>query len=463
MNLRIKMIFDPHPEQLWSIEKPQLPKRSHLYHLPPVGVGTPFVESLTSYIARLAKSHSVFPGILLSKEIVPLVPKVYRSTNLFGTRNLTGAVNGTGTMALDLLQALETLTLRNDLPFLTLISWTNVLPQRKLLRPVRAWCPVCYEDWRSTKQIIYEPLIWSIEALTLCPLHRKRLHFQCPHCRCQLPPLAAYSQPGYCSKCLKWLGISFHSEQSDSKALGEEELVWQIFVSDSIGELLAAAPHLPQPLLRERVAQALCTYVAKVTEGNIAAFARLLQIPKNKVWMWHSGKVLPQLNVLLKVCYCLRTSVLNFLTKDLVEENLNLMTTLFPIQLLDQLTQPPPVESRLNRVQRLLEGVLQRDEQQPPPMTEVAKRLGHDKRVLRRRFPELCRAISARYLEYKKEARAERIKQCCEEVQQAVKQLYTQGLYPSEANVSKLLARPGCFRDKEVRAALEEARRQLGV
>jgi hypothetical protein len=457
------MIVDPNSVNLWSIEKPQLPKRSRLYHLPPVGVGTPFVESLTSYIARLAKSHSVFPGILLSKEIVPLVPKVYRSTNLFGTRNLTGAVNGTGTMALDLVQALETLTLRNDLPFLTLISWTNVLPQRKLLRPVRAWCPTCYEEWRSTKQIIYEPLMWSIEALTLCPLHRKRLHFQCPHCRCQLSPLAPYSQPGYCSKCLKWLGISSNSEQSNSKVLGEEELVWQIFVSDSIGKLLAAAPHLPQPLLRERMAQAFCAYVTQVTEGNIAAFARLLQIPKNKVWMWHSGKVLPQLNVLLKVCYCLRTSVLNFLLKDTVEENVNLMTTLPQTQVVNQFTQSPNVESDLNRVQRLLEGVLQGDEEPPPPMTEVAKHLGYDKRVLRRRFPGLCRAISAQYLQYKKEARAERIKQCCEEVQQAVKHLYTQGVYPSEANVSKTLARPGCFRDKEVRAALQQARCQLGV
>jgi hypothetical protein len=234
-------------------------------------------------------------------------------------------------------------------------------------------------------------------------------------------------------------------------------------VSDSIGELLAAAPHLPQPLLRERVAQCFCAYVAQVTEGNIAAFARLLQIPKNKVWMWHSGKVLPQLNVLLKVCYCLRTSVLNFLTKDTVEENVNLMVTLSQTQVTNQLTQAPNVESDLNQAQRLLEGVLQGDEEPLPPMTEVAKRLGYDKRVLRRRFPDLCRAISAQYLEYKKEARTQRIKQCCEEVKQVVKKLYAQGVYPSEAHVSKTLARPGCFRDKEVRAALQQARCQLGV
>jgi hypothetical protein len=262
---------------------------------------------------------------------------------------------------------------------------------------------------------------------------------------------------------LKWLGISSHPEQSNSKALGEEELVWQIFVSDSIGELLAAAPHLPQPLLRERVAQAFSAYVAKVTEGNIAAFARLLQIPKNKMWMWQSGQVLPQLNVLLKICYCLRTSVLHFLTEYTVEENVDLITTLSQTQTVNQLTQLPNMESDLSRVQRFLEDVLHGEEEPPPPMTEVAKRLGRDRRVLRRRFPELCMAISARYLEYKKEARTKRIKQCCEEVKQVVKKLYTQGIYPSEAHVSNILERPGCFRDKEVRAALQEARRQLGV
>ncbi len=449
-------------EELWSPGKLQLPERSRLHHLPPVGIGTPFVESLTSYIVRLAESHSVLPGTLMSREIVPLVPKVYRSTNLFSTRNLTGALNGTGTMALDLLQALEILTLHNDLHFLTLITWTNVLPQRKLLRPIRAWCSACYEEWRSTQQVIYEPLIWSIEEVTVCPHHWKRLHLQCPHCNHQLPPLAPRSGSGHCSNCLKWLGISSNSEPFDCKPLGEEELLWQIFVSASIGELLAAAPHLPQPLLRERVAQAFCTYVAQVTKGNIAAFARLLQIPKNKVWMWHSGKVLPQLNVLLKVSYCLRTSVLNFLTKEMSGKNFNLITTLPQLHVVNRLNQLPNVEHDFNQVQRLLKAVLQTDEK-PPPMTEVAKSLGRDKRVLRRRFPDLCKAISARYLEYKKEARTERIKRCCEEVQQVVKKLHSQGVYPSEAHVSKILARPGCFRDKEVRAALQEARHQLGV
>ncbi len=67
------------------------------------------------------------------------------------------------------------------------------------------------------------------------------------------------------------------------------------------------------------------------------------------------------------------------------------------------------------------------------------------------------------YVRYKSEARLTRIQQCCEKVQQAVKKLHAEGLYPTEARVSKFLAQPGCCRDKEVRAALREARRELGL
>ncbi|MCL6754432.1 hypothetical protein KBT16_27020 [Nostoc sp. CCCryo 231-06] len=62
-----------------------------------------------------------------------------------------------------------------------------------------------------------------------------------------------------------------------------------------------------------------------------------------------------------------------------------------------------------------------------------------------------------------KESRIKRIEQCCEEVKQAVTQFHTEGIYPSEAAISRLLAKPGCFRDKEVRAALRAARREIGL
>ncbi|MEH2115801.1 hypothetical protein [Nostoc sp.] len=75
-------------------------------------------------------------------------------------------------------------------------------------------------------------------------------------------------------------------------------------------------------------------------------------------------------------------------------------------------------------------------------MTAVAKRLEYPKRVLYRHFPELCRAISAEYVKYMKESCIKRIEQFCEELKQAVRQVHTEGIYPSEAAISRLLAKP---------------------
>lgn len=447
----------------WDLKKLAIPSRSRLYPLEPVGIGTPLVESLTGYISRLAEAHCVTPKVLISKELVSFIPKTYKTTNLFEMRSLTGAVNGTGTMAFDLLKVLESLTLRSDLRFLTLLTWTDIFPQRKLLRSKRAWCPYCYEEWYSSKnKVIYEPLIWFFEAVKVCHYHNQPLWQQCPHCKKEIPPLASYSRTGYCPYCLGWLGISANYQSSHNTPPSKEEMIWQTWVIKNLGELLATSPYLSELLQREIVAQAFCRYIKHLSEGNIAAFARMLKIPKNKVWMWQTGKVLPELNVILKICFTLQVSVLDFLTQESVKLNSSPFPALPKNQVINRSSKKSETNFHKECIQQLLEDVLQRNEQ-PLPMTEVAKRLGHPKRILYRHFPELCKAISAQYIKYMKESRVKRIEKCCEEVKQAVKQFHNQGTYPSEAAISKLLAKPGCFRDKEVRNALKAARKEIGL
>lgn len=96
-------------------------------------------------------------------------------------------------------------------------------------------------------------------------------------------------------------------------------------------------------------------------------------------------------------------------------------------------------------------------------LSAIAKQLGYHRRTLTNNFPELCQQISADYLEYKKSLRVTRIKECCEDVEQAVIRLNSKGIYPSEANVAKILSRPGNLREKEVREALSKARQKLGM
>ena len=448
--------------ELWDLTKPVVLPRSRLYHLEPVGVGTAYVESLTGYIARLAESHCLLPGVLISKFIAPLVKKAYfqASANM-GLRalfNRSPALNGTGIMALDFVQALEILTLRSELRFLTLLICSQIIPSRGLFRTKRAWCPACYKEWHLSGQVVYEPLLWTIEPVRVCPHHHQPLCDQCPYCHQQLPLLGWRSRPGYCSNCGEWLGI--HLDTTPSTELLHDDLKYQLWLVDVIGELIAAAPYLSSTLARENIAKSLRSAVDIVAEGNVAAFARLLKMPKNTVWMWHTGKVVPQLDVLLQVCYCLGISLLNFLTNEAIHTELRIKITQ---KSLTRQRPQRPAQKSFNSIQvgQVLLSALNSAEEPPPTMKEVAERLDYNRRTISRHFPDLCRAISAKSRLYRKAAHEKKIGCSCEEVRQIALKLHHQSVYPSESRVSKLMTRPGDLRYKKVRATLQEVQSEL--
>src|SRR5690349_6811021 len=100
-----------------------IPPRSNLYHLVPVGIGIPAVESLTSYIMRLAQAHSVSTRTLVVDQLFPLYGRPYllhHSLRLFWNEQAR-ALNGTNTSTRDLVRVVEHLTRRSDLHMLTML------------------------------------------------------------------------------------------------------------------------------------------------------------------------------------------------------------------------------------------------------------------------------------------------------------------------------------------------------
>src|SRR5206468_10800189 len=118
----------------WALARPGVPPRSRLFHLEPVGVGTAEAESLTGYVARLAEAHGVRVRELVLHEILPLLDRPHLAAThdpgLLSAfwRNETRALNGTRALARGLVRALARLTGRRDLRYLTLLTWTELLP-----------------------------------------------------------------------------------------------------------------------------------------------------------------------------------------------------------------------------------------------------------------------------------------------------------------------------------------------
>lgn len=452
----------------WELKKQTIPHRSRLFQLEPIGLNTPLVESLTGYIARLAEAHCVLPGVLMERELALFIKEFPKNISLNNHSGRTGVfghtatLNGVGVMAADWVRALEALTLRNELRFLTMLTWAEVFPAKGLLRKNWAYCPACFQEWYYKGQIIYEPLLWALKEVDICPYHHQPLFFQCLHCGQSVVPLAWRSRPGYCSKCGQWQGISLDIEFSVKGSQSAEQLKRQLICANSIGELIAAQGSVSWTPSREKIKKAFSICIDKITQSNIAAFANLIGKPKNTVWTWRTGKAIPQLNVLAQVCYCLKISVLDFLSCDSLADKLDETQTISSIQI-SNIEICPRKNSNLNQLKQALEAIKDSEEYPPQCMEDVAKCLGYNVRYLRRHFLDLCRAISAKYIDYRKTLRSQRIEQCCQEVRQVALEIYDEGGNPTRSKIASRLSKPAYFRDKNVCAALLAVQKQLGL
>lgn len=133
---------------------PTIPPRSRLFHLEPIGLGTPYVESLTSYINRLARLHFVQLRKLITQEVLPLLRISSSSKADIDPKESQSiaTLNGITPQVGEWVRALAQLTLREGLQFLSMLTWSNIADQKGVVRSIRAWCPVCYDEWQRTSR-----------------------------------------------------------------------------------------------------------------------------------------------------------------------------------------------------------------------------------------------------------------------------------------------------------------------
>jgi Fe-S-cluster containining protein len=488
-----------------------LPPRSYLYPLEPKGIGTPFTESLISYMIRLAKVYCVSPKVLVIQEILPLLDLSPSYTYRIHARwseegqNLNDLNASTAKWT----QALKQLTSRDDLHLLTMMTWSGVLSQSGMFRDTKAWCSACYNEWHASQEV-YEPLLWAFQAVTVCPRHCQPLSLRCSRQECgrSLPALSKKSLPGYCPWCGIWLGTTLR--ERTTKALQEDDKR-SCWIANAIGELIAMAKSFVASPHKEMFSS---TIRSQMTKLNVSAAASQMLVSPELLYSWSRGKRKPQLSTLLQVSLGLCTSPLELLTGNAVSalvdgcrtstEHLQdihggrRITPSRPDEVLRALEAvllsecKPTVKevakdlgysntctiyehgpeicraiaakrhADTEHLQKMLEAIMVNDENPPPSMREVARRLGYSVQVLCRHFPAMCRAISERYSAYRTHRRDETVRRICDEVRSAVLRLHAQGEYPSLRKVRSLLGKPHDMLRKEAHQAWKEALQGLG-
>jgi transcriptional regulator with XRE-family HTH domain len=431
--------------------QPSIPPRSVLYQLTPIGIGTAMVESLTSYIARLAFSHTVTVGALLEYEVARLIEKKYGAANLQSISRLRGAVHGIGSMTTDLVSALERLTMQQDLHLLTMLSFGEIIASRNLFRDVRSWCPQCYQECYERGDILYEPLLWSLKPVKYCSTHQTALVDRCPNCQQHNPPLSRKFQLGFCSRCHSWLGRVSGKQSS----MDQEDTKLELWRVKTVGDLLAIGVESRNKLSAAHIPAQLSMLADRATAGNLAALSRRLKIPKNTLWLWYSGEVIPSLDSSLTICGHFDIPLLQFFTGEMGDlPNLDNWQVSKRQLLASAASQP--FDSETARL--FLERVVSQETFPPLSVVEVSLRLGCNRRILYKYFPDLCSAIASTYKKYVQQSCEENLASCCYQVQQIVDRLHREGQYPSESRVAQLMDKPNFLRYEKVRSVLKAAR-----
>lgn len=179
----------------WVDKAPEKAASTALYPLEPRAIGTRHVESLSSYVLRLADVHAIRLGDLVGRV---LAGNGKEQTRL---RRYGQGMDNSSDSAARWVSALAAATGITNIQCLTFIDFRHLLPRSELLRPNEAWCSRCWMEARQSGRAVYTPLLWRVRLVRACDIHRCRLQELCPRCGSGFPPLLSDARPGLCPYC----------------------------------------------------------------------------------------------------------------------------------------------------------------------------------------------------------------------------------------------------------------------
>lgn len=192
----------------------------------------PVRESVQSFMRRICLKNQIHISSLVSEAKVIAASHLQSRIKL--SNGCSHLISKGGRTSEAWLTALEKLTVVQSPWSMTtrdLVSLKGVGPLTFTRR--RRWCPMCLQQ----DLLDFEPferLLWTIDEVAVCHIHRCFLASNCPSCGKDIPMLLSKDIPGYCPYCGSWLGGSARQMDEDR----DEATKYLLWVSRSFADLL---------------------------------------------------------------------------------------------------------------------------------------------------------------------------------------------------------------------------------
>lgn len=427
---------------------PPIEGRTLLFALPPIGVGTPDCESLSSYLIRLACEHSLPPRRFISRLILGCLEQAKPWCDAKFFRRYAATVNGLGQYAEKFVGALGVATGRADLEALTMLPWRRLLAPNgtPLTSASRRWCSACLHESCENQasedrcREAYWPLSWSVSAVSACSRHKVPLTDACPHCARRQPTLPRHAELDRCDLCRKALYVSDDLGGIDETPPPSMPL-WQApiaaSVSDLVGQMIRLGPAIDQEHTHKRWVDHIARHVV-ATGSDRASTCRLIGLNPRAMYEWFERGAGVSLESALKVCIHLGISM------DAVFGDPDAQVAIAPPPTPHPATKPPRKRYDLAtrvRAKAALDSAVA--DAAPLTLRAVSGQLDVSTGFLRYWFPQevaALRAIHHRRLLEARELRERRDAACIESTVRAMLQA---GTYPARKRVETALRAAG--------------------
>lgn len=347
-----------------------------IYYVAPEGEGTGEIESLSSYLVRLANAH----GVPLSRFFFFTEPQARRQQLLrgilAGSMDIYNRPNQTAEHMIDWLATHGPISEDR----LRRLSFAGLMPgirrDTKGVKTLLRWCPLCFAEAEAADSPPYLRLAWSPKVVTFCPVHRLLLIDRCVECGARQRVARVPLEFRRCSDCQKPLSIiPVHDVLSCTPDHATCDLLALI-------EYLATTPGRPR-------ANAMQTFVEKVERERRqrAGDVSEPEIDSDRVARISRGRIRPTLAQLRQVARGYNVSIGEILDGEPKQRPLALPTA----------ERPTPVE-RVNRldheyVRERMNEYLRVMPSMKGSLKEAARYIGVSTKSISRVAPEAAQAI----------------------------------------------------------------------
>ena len=343
-----------------------------------LGVGTAEVESLRSYVQRLALAHHTSVHDLMLTAID--VGRDFRNP-------FDSSLHSVGERHISITERLSRAT-GMQVADCTLARFTHLISSRALVRNnlrEQRVCPLCARE-PDEVSLRHARLLWEVAAVDACPRHGVRLQRvrDCgspvgQHLRLDERP----SLPGVCGTCGS-AGFICHAPTETA----DDSSIW---IAAEVGALLALDSSSVERMTVEHFRAGVSDVVRHAFDGKPVTASRMSGLAKSSVFGWIEGDSRPALSGVLKFAFAARASV-----KGIFQGRFE-YSSRRPGRLPPALDRKAPYRRvDWDRVQSELERSLS-DSVEPESMSSFAKRLSVDPHDLRRRFRTQCELLKRKY------------------------------------------------------------------